>query len=132
MQEHSLESCIQICWQARHACQKTLFEHCLVKGGDHVAPTHVQLMTDCMEICQTAADFMTRGSPLHTSVCAAAANVLEACADSCEAITCNGSQTCPEMQRTADICRIAANSCRTAGQEGILHQPEVEMLRPQA
>jgi hypothetical protein len=131
MQDQSLESCIQLCWNARHLCQKTLIGHCLPMGGEHVAPAHVELMLSAIEICQTAADFMTRSSPLHTSICAACANVCEACADSSEAILCADNQPCPEMQRCADALRAAANACRTTGQQGIIPLPANEATRPQ-
>lgn len=119
LQKNGLEDCIQACWSARHMCQKTLFGHCLQMGGDHMGPAHVELMISCMEICQAAADAMTRSSPLHTSVAAACANVCEACADSCDSIMC-GDEPCPEMQRCADGCRACAHACRTMGQEGIM------------
>jgi hypothetical protein len=131
LDKNGLEDCIQSCWATRHMCQKTLFEHCLQKGGDHVAPTHVELMISCIEICQTAADFMTRSSALHTSVCAACANVCEACADSCETIMCDD-KPCPEMQRCADACRATALSCRTMGQEGVIPVEQRTGQQPQA
>ncbi|MDE1153517.1 MAG: four-helix bundle copper-binding protein [Micavibrio sp.] len=113
-----LDECIRLCWQARHTVQRTLVEHCLSKGGKYVGPTHVQSMLDCMDICQAAADFMTRGSPLHTSVCAAAANVADACADSCESMQPNDATADGEMQRCADICRACAIACRDMAQQG--------------
>jgi hypothetical protein len=130
--KNGLEDCIKACWDARHSVQKTLFQHCLQMGGEHVAPAHVELMVSCMEICQAAADAMTRSSPLHTSVCAACANVCEACADSCETILCEDEKPCVEMQRCADICRACATACRTMGQESYI-PPETYMgERPQA
>ena len=57
-----IEDCIKACWECRHECQETLFDHCLEQGGAHVAPDHVKIMADCIQICQTSADFMTRGS----------------------------------------------------------------------
>ncbi len=114
--KNGLEECIQACWAARHLCQQTLFQHCLIKGGEHVAPIHVELMTSAIEILQASADALTRGSGLHAPVCAACANVCEACADSCAAIMCDDAP-CPEMQRCADALRICAHLCRTMGQE---------------
>ncbi len=98
--------CIRMCWQSRAACQTVFFTHCLPHGGPHVAPDHVKLMTDCMEICQVAADFMTRDSALHAEICRACAVICDACADSCLEI--GGA----EMDRCADICRRCADSCR--------------------
>lgn len=107
-QEH-VQSCITLCWECRDECQDTLFNHCLPQGGKHAEPEHVKLMMDCIQACQTAADFMTRQSPLHASTCAACADVCEACAQSCERI--GGDM----MQRCADLCRRCAQSCREMG-----------------
>ncbi len=106
----SLKSCIELCWTCRNECNETLFNHCLEEGGKHVAPEHVRLMSDCIQICQTAADFMTRQSPMHEATCAACADICEACAKSCEAI--GGEQ----MKRCADVCRKCSKSCRDVGQ----------------
>lgn len=106
-----MQNYIEICWNCRHECQTTLFNHCLPMGGEHVAEDHVKIMMDCIQICQTAADFMTRGSGLHAEVCAACAEICDACADSCEEI---GGQ---EMERCADICRQCADACREMSEE---------------
>ena len=66
-----LHACIATCWECRNECQETLFNHCLEKGGKHVEAAHVRLMADCIQACQTAADFMVRGSQFHASECAA-------------------------------------------------------------
>jgi hypothetical protein len=71
-----------------------------------VAHDHAVLMNDCIQACQTAADFMVRGSARHAVECAACAEVCEACAASCEAFDCD------EMKACADICRRCARSCR--------------------
>lgn len=105
-----LQACIQTCWECRTECQETLFGHCLEMGGDHVAKEHVKVMTDCIQACQTAADFMTRGSVLHATICGACAEICDDCAESCERI--GGEQ----MQRCAEICRRCAQMCRDMGQ----------------
>lgn len=102
-----MKDCTQLCWECRAECQETLFNHCIEEGGKHVAPEHVRLMADCIQICQTAADFMTRNSALHLTVCAACADICEACARSCEKI---GGE---HMNRCAELCRRCAASCRT-------------------
>jgi hypothetical protein len=64
-------------------------------------------MMDCAAICQTSADFMLRGSPLHTLTCGVCAEVCERCAASCEKF--------PEdamMQQCAETCQSCAASCR--------------------
>jgi hypothetical protein len=107
----NLQECTTTCWQCRDTCQNVLFNHCLKMGGKHVAETHVKIMIDCMEVCQTAADFMRRNSMMYPEICVACAAVCDACADSCQRI--GGS----EMERCADICRRSAVSCREMSRE---------------
>ena len=72
-------------------------------------------MMDCIEICQTAADFMTRGSDLHAAVCAACADVCDACAESCEMMDDD------EMNACAKACRACADSCREMSKMAGMH-----------
>lgn len=101
-----MHDCITKCWGCRAYCQETFFNHCLVEGGQHVKAKHVKLMTDCIQICQTAADFMTRDSGLHSTICQACAEICESCAKSCTDI--GGA----EMDECAEICRDCATACR--------------------
>lgn len=101
-----MQKCIDACWQARTDCERTLFTHCLNMGGAHTEPEHVKLMADCIDFCQTAADFMLRKSRMHVSICLACADVCGACADSCEKI--GGA----EMLVCAVSCRKCAELCR--------------------
>lgn len=66
----------------------------------------MKLMTDCIEICQTAADFMTRDSTLHARISEICAEVCNACAKACEEIGDDAMMYCAEM------CRNCAKSCR--------------------
>lgn len=104
-----LQECIKLCWECRTECQEMLYNHCLPTGGKHVEAEHVKLMADCIQACQTAADFMVRNSRFHASECAACADVCEACALSCERI---GGE---EMEHCAKVCRRCAESCRGMG-----------------
>lgn len=109
MHDHTLakfDRCIELCWSARDTAQSTLFGHCIEEGGAHVAPDHLRIMVDCMQICQSAADFMTRNSAHHAPVCAACAEICAACAASCEAI---GGE---HMMKCAAACLACAESCR--------------------
>lgn len=91
-------------------CRTTFNIHCLERGGQHLAPDHVRLMEDCINICDTAAAFVARGSQNHAVVCAACAEICRACADSCAAIDDK------VMQRCAEHCRECADACeRMAG-----------------
>lgn len=107
--DHRIDNCIQLCQECQQVCQETFFEHCLSMGGKHVEKEHAKLMADCIEACQTAANFMQRGSRFHSSECAACAEICDACAESCGRI---GGE---EMARCADICRRCAQSCRDMG-----------------
>ncbi len=104
-----MQDCITLCWECRTECQETLFNHCLQEGGKHAEAEHAKLMMDCIQACQTAADFMTRNSRLHASECVVCADVCEACAESCERI---GGE---HMKACAEICRRCAQSCREMG-----------------
>ncbi|ESQ88022.1 hypothetical protein ABAC460_17675 [Asticcacaulis sp. AC460] len=101
-----MNECIRLCWECRNECQTALYQHCLTMGGEHSGKDHVTLMADCIQACQTAADFMTRCSKLYTAECAACADVCDACALSCERI---GGDF---MIRCTEICRRCAQSCR--------------------
>jgi hypothetical protein len=101
-----MHDCIQHCWDCRDTCQATLYNYCLARGGHHVEQAHVRVMEDCIQICQTAADFMTRGSDQHAAICAACADVCDACAESCEMMDDE------EMTACARVCRACAESCR--------------------
>lgn len=103
---------IELAWRCRDECQTTLFHHCLAMGGSHVEQSHVKLMADCIQICQSAADFMTRGSAMHAEICRACAAVCEACAASCDEV---GGE---DMQRCAEICRECAQICRDMAGHG--------------
>ncbi|MDX2073443.1 MAG: four-helix bundle copper-binding protein [Alphaproteobacteria bacterium] len=106
LNEKQMHECMQHCWEARHECQSVLFNHCIEVGGAHVAAEHVRIIADCIQACQTAADFMVRGSQFSASECATCAEICEACAESCARIEGE------EMKQCAEICRRCAESCR--------------------
>lgn len=100
------QKCIETCQACRNECETMLFSHCLEKGGKYLESKHVRLMADCIEICQTAANAMLRGSENAPIICNACADICDSCADSCEEI--GG----PEMKQCAEMCRKCADSCR--------------------
>lgn len=104
-----MKDCIELCWECRASCQSALFTHCLEEGGEHLEAGHVRIMTDCIQMCQLAADSMTRNSPLHQTICSACAKICEACGESCEALEGE------HMKECAALCRDCADSCRTMG-----------------
>lgn len=97
-------SAIELAWSCRDTCQSTLYNYCLEHG--HTAPDHVRIMADCIQICQTAADFMTRNSAFHAAACRACAEICDACANSCETMDDAAMKAC------VDVCRACAESCR--------------------
>lgn len=101
-----LANCIQECQRCHNICLQTI-AHCLQKGGQHAEPSHIRLLMDCVEICQTSANFMLRNSPLHTQTCAVCADVCEQCADICEQMGDD-----KVMMDSAAACQRCAESCR--------------------
>lgn len=99
-----LRSCIEICSECHRICLETV-QTCLRMGGRHAEVEHVRLLLDCAQICQTSADFMTRGSPLHHLTCGACAEICRACAESCRQLGGADMQTC------AETCERCAESC---------------------
>ncbi len=101
-----MEQCIQNCTDCHHICVETV-AYCLQMGGKHAEASHITILLDCAEICQTSANFMLRGSTFHGRTCGVCAEVCERCAQECEQM-CDDAQ----MQACAEACRRCAESCR--------------------
>lgn len=108
---------IEACNDCRDECERVLFQHCLETGGEHLAPEHVRLMADCIDICRTAASFMLRGSDMHADICNICADICDTCAESCDDI---GGR---EMEHCAEACRDCAEMCREMSRMEDLHRP---------
>jgi hypothetical protein len=102
-----MRECIDNCTNCHNICLETIV-HCLQMGGKHAETAHVRLLMDCAEICATSANFMLRGSDLHSRTCAVCAEVCKRCADDCEQLADGDEQ----MLRCAEMCRRCAESCR--------------------
>jgi len=98
-----MRSCIEDCQRCAMTCLSDAIGHCLEMGGRHTEPRHFKLMLDCAEICQTAANFMARGSDHHRHICRECAEICRACAESCEALG--------DMEECVAACRRCAESC---------------------
>lgn len=107
-----MQNCIDSCQSCHEVCLETI-AHCLEMGGEHAAPNHIRLLQDCVQICQTSADFMIRGSDLHAAVCGVCADVCERCANECERLSQEEGDI---MARCAEECRRCAESCRQMSQ----------------
>ena len=101
-----MQECINECTRCHHICLATA-SHCLELGGKHADPTHIGLLLDCVEICQTSADFMLRGSERHQLVCRVCADICRACAESCERMGRDDEM----MRQCAEECRRCQESC---------------------
>lgn len=110
VQTDTLRSCIEECMNCHAVCQETV-NHCLQQGGHHAEAGHIRLLLDCVEICQTSANFMLRGSPFHVRTCAACSEICQACAEDCEQM--GGDE---RMRACAEACRRCAESCASMAQ----------------
>ncbi|MBD1922482.1 four-helix bundle copper-binding protein [Funiculus sociatus GB2-A5] len=102
-----MQQCIQNCQDCHSICLQTAVTYCLPTGGMHAEPDHIRLMLDCAEICQTSANFMLRGSDLHTRTCGICAEICQRCAENCDRMSDDA-----QMKECADMCRRCAESCR--------------------
>ncbi|WP_437656805.1 four-helix bundle copper-binding protein [Sorangium sp. So ce1182] len=101
--------------QAAQNCQSVCvqsIQHCLEMGGSHVEPSHMQLLQDCAEICETTATMLLRSSLQHNQVTAACATICELCAQSCDRFAGD-----PQMKACADECRHCAAACQQLVQQ---------------
>ena len=100
-----MQKCIDECARCHAICLETV-HHCLHLGGKHADAHHIVTLLDCAEICQTSANFMTRGSTHSAHICAACAAVCKACEESCRSMGDD-----EMMKKCADACRKCAESC---------------------
>jgi hypothetical protein len=82
-------------------------------GGEHAEASHIRLLMDCAEICQTNAIFMLRKSDSHAQVCGMCADICEQCVRDCERFEDN-----EMMTHCAEMCRSCAQSCREMSEMG--------------
>jgi hypothetical protein len=94
---NQLRESARLCWECRTECHTALFNYCLEKGGRHAQVEHIKLMVDCIEICQTTADFITRDSELYSDICAACAEVCFVCAESCDSLSGEDMENCAKF-----------------------------------
>lgn len=107
-----MQECIDNCLTCHSTCVEAT-NHCLQMGGPHAEPTHIRLLMDCAQVCQTSADFMLRMSDLHPETCGVCADVCERCAIDCERF--GDDET---MKACAQVCRKCAESCRSMAGTG--------------
>ena len=110
-----IRDCIKACLDSSDVCRQTI-THCLSKGGVHADASHIQLLLDCAEICQTSASFMSRQSTRHSGVCLICSDICQKCAESCRVFDDKAMSQCAEAcDRSAESCEQMA---RMGGQKG--------------
>jgi hypothetical protein len=92
--------------ECHRVCEETV-TYCLQQGGRYAEAAHIRLLTDCADICRTAADFMVRSSQFHPAVCGVCAEVCRQCAAACEAFGDD-----EQMRRCAQACRECEQACQ--------------------
>ena len=102
-----MRECLENCRDCHAVCLQTV-QHCLQIGGPHAEASHIGLLLDCSQICETSADFMLRGSPRHGLTCSVCADICASCADDCARLAQND----PMMEKCAEVCRRCADSCQ--------------------
>lgn len=101
-----MQVCIQNCTLAHQISEQTL-AYCLTKGGVHNEARHLKTLIDCAQICMVSADFMSRDSKIHSSVCEVCAEACQACAASCDQFADDET-----LKLCADVCRQCEETCR--------------------
>lgn len=101
-----MKDCIDNCLSCHAVCLNTV-QFCLQKGGKHAEQNHIRLMLDCAEICQVSANFMLRGSQLHSETCRVCATVCQRCADDCAKMGDDD-----QMRACAEMCRRCVETCK--------------------
>ncbi len=99
-----INGCIEACLDCHRTCLTMASQHCLVAGGEHVAPEHFRHMMACAEICRAAAAIMMIGVDQMHKVCAACAEICDTCAASCAKLD--------GMEECVRACRNCAEACR--------------------
>jgi hypothetical protein len=110
----TLDECVDSCVASHRMCLETA-RYCTEQGSSaHVEASHIALLLDCAELCQTTANSMLRRSPQHALLCDACARMCEACARDCAKIAGDA-----RMQTCAQTCRDCAASCKEMASMGM-------------
>jgi len=104
--DEEMQRCIDLCEQCHRTCLETVAQYSLEQGGVHALPDQVRLMFDCSEMCQTAANFMLRGSQLFGYVCGLCSHICKVCADRCMTMSAD-----EHMRSCAELCSRCADEC---------------------
>ena len=95
----SMTGCMSECRSCQTSCEKVLAKE-KDKNSDRA-----KLLGDCISMCKTSREFMSRGSANHGKVCALCADICKKCAESCDTSKDKSTKDC------AEECRKCASSC---------------------
>ena len=98
--------CIDSCTRM-HQVALTAAGHALRHGNGENSNHVIRVLSDCVEMCQTAANFMLRGSPNHTRVCAVNAEICREVAKTCGEFEDEAMRT---VTKAAEECAEACES----------------------
>jgi hypothetical protein len=109
-----MQECVALCMDCHDVCLQ-MVGYLLEREDKKAASPRIRLLLDCAEMCQTAANFMVRGSAMHGLTCFVCSEICEATANECQQYADD-----PTEAECLDACRRCAESCRTmASQAGI-------------
>ena len=100
-----MDQCIENCLNCHRACLEAI-AGILNEKSTHDHRHLLASLQDCVDICQTSANFMIRGSHMHMETCGACAPICEHCAKECGEI--NGHEF---LKKCAEACAKCAESC---------------------
>lgn len=99
-----MRRCIDDCTRCHQVCLTTA-GHALRHGAGENTNHMIRVLSDCVEICQTSANFMLRGSPNHKHTCGLCARICRECETACREFDD------PVLQKCADVAGQCAESC---------------------
>jgi hypothetical protein len=105
-----MAECIDDC-NRTHQVLLTASGHALRHGGAENTAHIIRVMSDCVEMCQTAANFMLRGSPNHKKTCAVNAEFCREVARECARF-----EDDDVMQKVVEVTTACAESCEQMAQ----------------
>ena len=87
------------------ACERCATS-CLGEADVHMMTRCIEINRSCADFCSLAAREMARGSEFAAQICALCAEICDACGAECAK---HGADQC---ERCAEACRTCAESCR--------------------
>ena len=99
-----MERCIDDCTRM-HQVALTASGHALRHGGEENTNHIIRVLSDCVEMSQTCANFMLRGSPNHKKTCGVNARICREVAEEC------GRFDDDAMKKVTETATRCAESC---------------------